>query len=188
MSAPASPAADSVRRILPSLLFFIVVAGVVTVLGRAGIHLMEPRGTKDYGAFAVGIAGALLVTRLVEVALFDVGYRLRRSGPAPELLRQLVSLLVFGFLLGMLCKVVLSVSLPALLTTSAIITAVLGLALQETLGNLFSGIGLAMERTVQVGDMVRAGENLGLVHLAAGIADLRNLTRRMETTRPPGSE
>ena len=163
MSASTSPAAEGARRILPSLLFFVAVAGVVTVLGRAGIHLTEPRGTKDYGAFAVGIAGALLVTRLVEVALFDVGYRLRRSGPAPELLRQLVSLLVFGFLLGMLCKVVLSVSLPALLTTSAIITAVLGLALQETLGNLFSGIGLAMERTVQVGDMVRAGENLGLV-------------------------
>ena len=164
MSVSTSPAAESVaRRILPSLIFFGVVAGVVALLGRAGIHLTEARGTKDYGAFVVGVAGALLVTRLVEVALFDVGYRLRRSGPAPELLRQLVSLLVFGFLLGFLCKVVLSVSLPALLTTSAIITAVLGLALQESLGNLFSGIGLTMERTVQVGDMVRTGENLGLV-------------------------
>jgi len=29
---------------------------------------------------------------------------------------------------------------------------------------------------------------LGLVHLAAGIADLRNLTRRLEATTPPGSE
>jgi small-conductance mechanosensitive channel/CRP-like cAMP-binding protein len=163
VSVSTSPAAESVRRILPSLLFFAAIAGVVTVLGRAGISLTEARGSKDYGAFAIGIAGALLVTRLVEVALFDVGYRLRRSGPAPELLRQLVSLLVFGFLLGLLCKAVLSVSLPALLTTSAIITAVLGLALQETLGNLFAGIGLAMERTVQVGDMVRTGENLGLV-------------------------
>lgn len=29
---------------------------------------------------------------------------------------------------------------------------------------------------------------LGLVHLGAGFADLRNLTRRLETPRPPGSE
>ena len=29
---------------------------------------------------------------------------------------------------------------------------------------------------------------LGLVHLGAGFADLRNLTRRLETSRPPGSE
>ena len=29
---------------------------------------------------------------------------------------------------------------------------------------------------------------LGLVHLAAGIADLRNLTRRLEAPRPPGNE
>ena len=102
-------------------------------------------------------------SRLLDFVLFDVGFRLRRGTPAPELLRQLVSLLVFGLLLGILFKIELSVSLPALLTTSAIITAVLGLALQETLGNLFSGIALAMERTVQVGDMVRAGETIGLV-------------------------
>jgi small-conductance mechanosensitive channel/CRP-like cAMP-binding protein len=138
------------------------VAGTVGLLGRAGV-LMTGAGAKDYGAFAIGLAGALVATRLVEFALFDLGYRLRRAAPAPALLRQLVSLLVFGFLLGLLFKIVLSVSLPALLTTSAIITAVLGLALQETLGNLFSGIALAIERTIQVGDMVRAGDSIGLV-------------------------
>ena len=148
---------------MPALLLFVAAAGLVGILTRAGIPMTDARAAKDYGAFAVGLAGALLAARLVDFAIFDLGYRIRRSAPAPELLRQLVSLLVFGFLLGLLCKVLLSVSLPALLTTSAIITAVLGLALQETLGNLFSGIALAIERTVQVGDMVRTGDTIGLV-------------------------
>ncbi|MGE5414391.1 MAG: cyclic nucleotide-binding domain-containing protein [Syntrophomonadaceae bacterium] len=151
------------RRILSALLLLAVVAGGVWLLAHAGIPMTDARTGKDWGEFLVGLAGALLFTRLVDFGLFDVGYRLRRSAAAPELLRQLVSLLVFGLLLGVLCKVVLSFSLPALLTTSAIITAVLGLALQETLGNLFSGIALAIERTVQVGDMVRTGDTVGLV-------------------------
>lgn len=163
MSDSSTTIAAAVRRILPALLLLAAVVGLVALLSRTGVPLTDPRGAKDYGAFAIGLAAALFVTRLIDVTLFDLAYRVRRAAPAPELLRQLVTLLVFGFLLGLLCKVVLSVSLPALLTTSAIITAVLGLALQETLGNLFSGIALAMEHTVQVGDMVRAGETIGLV-------------------------
>jgi hypothetical protein len=49
------------------------------------------------------------------------------------------------------------------LTTSAIITAVIGLALQDTLGNLFAGLALHLEKTVQVGDMVRHAETYGIV-------------------------
>jgi small-conductance mechanosensitive channel len=163
MSTAASRMLEAARRLQPALLLFVVIAGLVPILTRAGVPLTDARSAKDYGAFAVGLAAALLATRVLDFVLFDVGFRLRRGAPAPELLRQLVSLIVFGLLLGMLFKVILSVSLPALLTTSAIITAVLGLALQETLGNLFSGIALAMEHTVQVGDMIRAGETVGLV-------------------------
>jgi small-conductance mechanosensitive channel/CRP-like cAMP-binding protein len=162
MSSPPLSSTVGARRILPALLLVAAVTAVVWLLARAGVPMTDGRA-KDYGTFAIGLAGALLATRLVDFALFDVGYKIRQAAPAPELLRQLVSLLVFGFLLGALCKVVLSVSLPAILTTSAIITAVVGLALQETLGNLFSGLGLAIERTVQVGDMVRTGETIGLV-------------------------
>jgi CRP-like cAMP-binding protein len=44
---------------------------------------------------------------------------------------------------------------------------VLGLALQETLGNLFAGLSLQLERPFQVGDYVTVGEYTGrVVHLA----------------------
>ncbi|HWZ87175.1 MAG TPA: mechanosensitive ion channel family protein [Thermoanaerobaculia bacterium] len=163
MSDSPTIAAGAARRILPALLLLAAAAGLVALLSRAGIPMTDARASKDYGDFAIGLAAALLATRLVDFTIFDLGYRVRRAPAAPELLRQLVSLLIFGFLLGLLFKVLLSVSLPALLTTSAIITAVVGLALQETLGNLFSGIALAIEHTLQVGDMVRTGDTIGLV-------------------------
>jgi small-conductance mechanosensitive channel/CRP-like cAMP-binding protein len=155
-------ASSGARRVLPALAIFALVGGVVLLLSSLHVPMTDAR-SRDYGAFALGIAGALLVTRVVDFLFFDVGYELRRGTAAPALLRQIVSLLIFGLALGALFQFVLSASLPALLATSAIITAVIGLALQETLGNLFSGVALAMERTVQVGDMVRAGNEIGLV-------------------------
>ena len=158
----ANLAASGARRVLPALGIFALVGGLVLLLSSLHVPMTDAR-SHDYGAFALGLAGALLVTRLVDFLFFDVGYELRRGTAAPALLRQIVSLLIFGIALATLFQIVLRASLPALLATSAIITAVIGLALQETLGNLFSGVSLAMERTVQVGDMVRTSDGIGLV-------------------------
>ncbi|HEY3203706.1 MAG TPA: mechanosensitive ion channel family protein [Thermoanaerobaculia bacterium] len=155
--------AEAVGRVLTAFLILALVAGLVLLLSSVGVPMTDAKGTRNYGAFVIFLAAALVFTRILDLLLFDLGFRLRRGTPAPALLRQIVSLLVFGIILAILCQVILSASLPALLTTSAIITAVIGLALQETLGNLFSGVALALERTVQVGDMVRAGETIGLV-------------------------
>ncbi len=94
---------------------------------------------------------------------FDVAFRLRRKVAAPALLRQLVGLLVFGLAVGFLFHEILGVELTGMLATSAVVTVVIGLALQDTLGNLFSGLALHLEKTVQVGDMVRSGEIFGTV-------------------------
>ena len=154
---------DAARRVLPSLVIFVLAAGLVLLLTSLHVPLRAAGGGKDYGAFVVGIAGALLLTRLLDFLLFELGFRLRGRAAAPALLRQLVALLVFGLLLAVVSQVILSANLTLLLTSSAIITAVIGLALQETLGNLFSGLALALERTVQVGDLVRSGDTIGLV-------------------------
>ncbi|MET0620656.1 MAG: mechanosensitive ion channel family protein [Thermoanaerobaculia bacterium] len=149
------------RRILPALALLALVFGVVLLFSSFGVTF--DAGKRSYGAFIVGLAGALVAIRVADFLVFDVGYRIKRGTAAPDLLRQIVSLLLFALALGILFQVALSASLPALLATSAVITAVVGLALQETLGNLFSGVALALERTVQVGDMVRSGETIGLV-------------------------
>lgn len=151
------------RRVLPALVVFILAGGLVLLLTRLKVPISDAVTGKNYGIFVVGIAGALFFTRLLDVLVFDVGYRLRRRPEAPALLRQLVALLFFGLLLAALSQVILSANLTLLLTSSAIITAVIGLSLQETLGNFFAGLALAIERTVQVGDLLRSGETIGLV-------------------------
>ena len=152
-----------VRRLAGPVVLVLAVLGSVALLSAFGVSTVDVRQHRNYGALAVGIAAALVVTRLLDYLLFDVAFRLRRQAVAPALLRQLIGLLIFGICVAILFKVILpDVSLGAVLTTSAIITAVIGLALQDTLGNLFAGLALHLEKTVQVGDMVRA-ETFGTV-------------------------
>src|SRR5690606_4204865 len=49
--------------------------------------------------------------------------------------------------------------LDALLTTSALLTAVIGLSLQDTLGNLFAGLSIQAQNPFEVGDWIQYGED-----------------------------
>lgn len=151
-----------VRRLGASLTLLAVVAGGVWLLSGLRVPVKSATG-KDYGWLAIWIAVALVATRLVDYLLFDVALRLRGRVAAPALLRQLVRLLVFVVGVAIVVKLVLQMNLGGFLVSSAIITAVIGLALQDTLGNLFAGLALHLEKTVQVGDLIRFGETFGAV-------------------------
>ena len=150
------------RRLGGSLTLLAIVAGGVWLL--SALHLPTKSATgKDYGWLAICIAVALVATRLLDYLLFDVALRLRGRVAAPALLRQLVRLLVFVIGVAIVVKLVLQMDLGGFLVSSAILTAVIGLALQDTLGNLFAGLALHLEKTVQVGDLIRFGETFGAV-------------------------
>lgn len=81
----------------------------------------------------------------------------------PIILRELVQTLAFvAILFGSLSQTGLH-SLASLITTSAVLTAVVGLALQSTISNLFAGIVLNMDRSLSVGDWVQVGARTGQI-------------------------
>src|SRR5271156_6256431 len=51
----------------------------------------------------------------------------------------------------------------SILTTTTVFAAVLGFALQETLGNVFSGLSLSIGRPFEPGDWIRSGTHVGQV-------------------------
>ncbi len=85
-------------------------------------------------------------------------YRLRgRVFPVPDLLRNLIRgalILVAAFVV---LAYVLSINIAPLLGASALITAVVGFALQGVLGNLLAGMSLHIVRSVVPGDWVSLG-------------------------------
>jgi small-conductance mechanosensitive channel/CRP-like cAMP-binding protein len=55
------------------------------------------------------------------------------------------------------------VELSSLIATSAVLTAVLGFALQDTLGNFFSGLALQLDDSIRIGDWIRVGDYTGKI-------------------------
>jgi small-conductance mechanosensitive channel/CRP-like cAMP-binding protein len=54
-------------------------------------------------------------------------------------------------------------NLSGLIATSAVLTAVIGLAFQDTLGNVVGGLTLQLDDSIDVGDWIRVGDVVGRV-------------------------
>ena len=72
----------------------------------------------------------------------------------PVLLINLFTLLISIVLTGWIGAELFNVRLTPLLATSAIFSLVLGLALQDTLGNLFAGVALQLDKPYEIGDWI----------------------------------
>jgi CRP-like cAMP-binding protein len=73
-----------------------------------------------------------------------------------------------------------------ILTTFGVGSLVLGLALQDTLGNLFAGLALVFERPVAVGDWIQLGDLVGKVQ-QINWRSVRVVTREMTEITIPNS-
>ena len=93
--------------------------------------------------------------RVMNALLFDFLFRLRRGYEAPTLIRNIFTLLSFTIVFVLIFnRIYHEIDLGGLFTTSAIFGVIIGLALQDTLGNFFAGISLHADRPFQVGDVI----------------------------------
>ena len=102
---------------------------------------------------------AYLFVRALNNLIFGLVFRLRKGFEAPTLVRNIFSIVAFTTLFLIIFSWIFrDVNLGALFTTSAIFGVILGLALQDTLGNFFAGISLQADRPFQVGDVITVGQ------------------------------
>ncbi len=99
---------------------------------------------------------------LGSIFIFELVLHPLRLKP-PRIMRDL--LLAFGYVVAAitLLSSVGQVDLSGIIATSAVLTAVIGLSFQDTLGNMMGGMALQMERAIAVGDWVRIDNQEGLV-------------------------
>src|SRR5215471_18291209 len=93
------------------------------------------------------------------VSLLLKTFRLR-ARPAPKILRDVLDGTLYLVATLIIVQRELRIDLSSLLAGSAIVSVVIGLALQETLGNLFAGLAIQLERPFQVGDIVSVGNEI----------------------------
>ncbi|MFL6231087.1 MAG: cyclic nucleotide-binding domain-containing protein [Pyrinomonadaceae bacterium] len=128
------------------------------------------RGHATYDLIETGVWLAfwlsvmLLAVRLAGAFFFDLVFRARKRREAPRFLRDIFALVAYVVLSALILKVTFpNLSLGALLSGSALLGIIVGLALQDTLGNLFAGVSLQADKPFEVGDVITVGAFSGVV-------------------------
>jgi len=143
----ALPARGLIRQPLGLLAAHLVVFGVdrLAPLGPGAQRVLGP------------LALLLLLTSIARsgvLMVLDVLVGPRLGRPLPRILRDILQGLVYvGIVLVALRAA--GVEPTSLLTTSALLTAVIGLSLQETLGNMFAGLAIQVQAPFEVGDWIQ---------------------------------
>ena len=151
---------------IPILLLF---GNLAIVIFRSLVAL--PDGfDKPIGAIALVLLLACLGRcSFLLVVDYLIGRRLAR--PLPKIFRDIIQAVVY-FGVAFLTLPYFGVEPGSLLTTSALITAVIGLSLQETLGNLFAGLAIQAQRPFEVGDWIKFDMDQGLTGRVTDPRDL----------------
>ena len=147
----------------PRLRAALVLLGVYTItfVARAELLSLGDDGD-DYTWLAlVGVLALCLgVVSVVALLIFD--FAVRRLG-WPQIMRDVTTALASIIaLIALLARS--GVNVLQLVTTSAVLTAVIGLALQDTLGNIIAGVALQLDSAIGIGDWIRLDDRtVGLV-------------------------
>lgn len=132
-------------------------------------------GHYHLGATAI-ILGAVVLVRIVRHYLYEIRITRHEGAQIPKFLGEFVSIaIIVGAVLAVL-QFVYGYKVPGLLAGAGIVGLVIGLALQDTLGNIFSGLA------IYFGGQFAAGDWLLVDGHHAQIVDINWRSTRLRTT------
>ncbi|HEY6878519.1 MAG TPA: mechanosensitive ion channel family protein [Polyangiales bacterium] len=140
--------------------YVIVLVHLGLLLSAWALKPVSP-GVAESARVGAALSGTLANVVLVSIVVFEgLVARVRPSLPriVPDLVTTgaaLVALIRTSSQLGF--------ELSGVIATSAVLTAVIGLALQDTLGNALGGVALQLDRSLRVGDWIRINDIWGCV-------------------------
>jgi len=141
----------------------LVLLGLCALVELADTSIARFAGSRPAAIVAdvASVLVGLVLIRLATIFLFRVALPAVRM-QAPRITEDLVTAALYvGW--GFVWLRMAGVDLGSLVTTSAVITAVLAFAMQDTLGNVLGGLFLQLDRSLRVGDWVRIEQATGRV-------------------------
>ena len=149
-----APYRQRITRVAVRLALFVLFSVIIFNAGVSPLQapLFTDERVTQLGATALGIVwwlyAARVFTEMLGLAL------MRRIGHSGRLLQDVIGALVFLAAIVAAAGYVLELPVKGLLATSGVVAIVVGLALQSTLSDVFSGIVLNTTKPYQVDDWV----------------------------------
>lgn len=139
------------RNLMRHFVFFTTLFVVFIILRQASSDSNFAKITPymALGCLATGMIVFVKACRLITLQYLFLG---SMKHGVPVLMVNIFSLLLSLVLIMWVAASIFTLELTPLLATSAAFSVVLGLAMQDTLGNLFAGISLQVDRAFDIGD------------------------------------
>ena len=163
---------------------WVFLLGVIGQTAAVGLDLVVPRAAVVLYEFSRLVAAIALI-RLFGFAAFRLFLPVVGK-EWPRIIEDVV-ILVLYVIYGFVQLRAAGLDLSSIVTTSAILTAVLAFAMQDTLGNLLGGLAIQIDNTIQVGDWVSVDGIQGQVRDIRWRSTLIE-TRNWETAIIPNSQ
>jgi small-conductance mechanosensitive channel/CRP-like cAMP-binding protein len=154
LRAPTSDARSRLGFALSFLGLHIVLLPAVAGLSVAGrpMHALE---------VVTGLLGTIAFVGFGGVILFD-GIVARIRPGLPRIVPDVVTTLA-AFIAILRTSSSMGFELSGIIATSAVLTAVIGLSLQDTLGNIVGGLSVQLDQSIRVDDWVKLGDLTGRI-------------------------
>ena len=131
--------------------------------------------TARYVESAITLLWIISCIKLGSWAVLEVPANIGWWRPTAKILRDLIDLAIITAITLVIIHRDYSINLVGIAATSAVLTAIIGLAAQETLKNLFAGLSLQLESPFHEGDWIDLGNTRGVV------SSLQLMTTRIRT-------
>ena len=141
---------------------FLLIALVLKLNFFEQAFRLGPRFYQYVNAAVIFLA-VLLAVRLVDAWILRQYEKRRVQFPLPGVLHGFILIVLYLIILFAVFKEALGFNITPFLATSAIFTAILGLALQGVLSNVLAGISLNLTKSFSRGDWVKIGPHEGVV-------------------------
>ncbi len=149
---------------LVTLAIFALIYYLLLPAFTAGLDADSAKLIGQVARVALWLSVVVLAVRVGSALAFELLPRARRVRETPRFVQDIFALIAYVLLTALVLKSVFpELSLGALLSGSALVGVILGLALQETLGNLFAGLSLQADRPFELGDVITVGAFSGVV-------------------------
>ena len=153
---------NNIWKELIAVVALFAIASLVKIILMVSLDILPPKGIKILdGAFI--LFTSLGVLFFIRWLIVDAPLSFLRRFTIIPLLKTFISLILYFIAAVYLLHRLVGIDLTPLLTTSAVLTGIIALSLQETLKNLFTGIWINTERVVAKGDWVSVAGKEGQV-------------------------
>ena len=109
------------------------------------------------------VIASIAISRVLIWLILELMPRFRILPNSPRILRDTLFILCSGVLVALSLQQHSRIDLVGLVTTSAVLTAVLGLAAQDPLKDLIGGLSLQVEKVIREGDWIEIDNQIGRV-------------------------